>query len=124
MSRGGQKAVNKKDVFLLACLVFVAAALTGCVKRNLHIKSNPPGATVFVNEEEVGTTPLDYDFIFYAVHKVEVKKEGYETLTVLQNIKPPIHLWLPLDFFCEIIPYTFWDKKEIAYTLKPRKTTE
>jgi hypothetical protein len=93
--------------------------LTGCVKRNLYIASDPPGATVYFNEEEVGTTPFDFDFIHYAVHKVELKKEGYEILTALENIKPPLHLWFPLDFFFEIIPRDFWDRKELYYTLTP-----
>ncbi|MFH1752766.1 MAG: PEGA domain-containing protein [Candidatus Omnitrophota bacterium] len=107
-----------------ACLILSAILLTGCLKRNLHIISDPPGATVYFNEEEVGTTPLDYDFIFYAVHKVEVKKEGYKSLATLENLKPPIYALLPLDFFTEIIPRDFWDRKELSYVLSPLPVNE
>ena len=92
----------------------------GCVKRNLHIKSNPIGATVYFNEKDIGVTPLDYDFVHYAVHKIGLKKEGYEPIKALENIKPPLYLWLPFDFFFEIIPYTFWDRKAVTYTLEKK----
>ncbi len=114
---------GRKGIFLgsilLCCLL-----LTGCIKRNIHIISSPPGATVYFNEEEVGQTPLDYDFIHYAVHKVEIKKEGYASLTVLENLKPPIYGYIPIDFFFEIIPRDFWDRKERSYTLTPLPASE
>lgn len=116
--RKGPKVNNRRAVFITA-VAFCLFLLTGCVKRNLHIESDPPGAAVFFNENNVGTTPMDFDFMHYAVHRVELKKEGYKTLSVLQNIKPPLHLWPPLDFFFEIIPKDFWDRKEVFYTLTP-----
>ena len=104
--------------FLLLLMLFIS---NGCVKRNMHIESRPMGASVYFNDDLVGTTPLDFDFIWYAVHKVTVKKEGYKTLTVLENIRPPLFCWPPLDFFFEIIPYKFWDRQELSYTLEPFK---
>ncbi len=111
------RKLHKTLIFFaaLACLLFAP----GCVKRNLHIRSDPQGAEVYFNEDLIGTTPLDYDFMYYALHKVQVKKEGYKTLTVLQNIKPPLHLWPPLDFFFEVIPHDFWDRREVSYVLEP-----
>lgn len=101
---------------------FIAFGLifsSGCIKRNLYIVSDPPGATVYFNEREVGETPLDYDFIWYATHKVRLEKEGYEPLEVLETIKTPPYLWVPLDFFLELIPYNFWDRRELSYILVP-----
>jgi hypothetical protein len=118
MRRGGSKVRKREQIIIIALCVFLLFT-QGCVKRNLHVKSNPPGAEVYFNEDLAGTTPFDYDFIHYALHKVEVKKEGYKTLTVLQNIKPPLHLWPPLDFFFEIIPRDFWDRREVIYDLEP-----
>lgn len=111
--------MNRLKRFLAIFMLFNLVFTGGCVKRNLHIKSNPPGATVYFNEREIGVTPLDYDFIHYAVHKVELKKDGYQRIAALENIKPPLYLWLPFDLILELIPYTFWDRKELTYTLTP-----
>lgn len=105
-------------IFLLFSLVF----LGGCVKRNLHINSDPPGATVYFNEREIGTTPLDYDFIWYATHKIRLEKEGYQPIQALESIKTPLYLWMPLDFFLELTPYVFWDRRELSYTLTPSES--
>ena len=105
-------------------IVFIILALlssSGCVKRNLHVRSDPPGATVYFNEKELGKTPLDFDFMWYAVHKVELKMEGYEPIEVLENLKSPIFFWMPLDFILELIPHDFWDRKELSYTLTPKE---
>lgn len=110
--------MNKRALLVISLVVSLALT-SGCVKRNLHIGSSPPGATVFMNGDKLGTTPLDFDFMHYAVHEVELRKEGYETLISLENLKPPLHLWPPFEFFCEIIPRDFWDRKELYYTLTP-----
>ena len=109
----------KRIAVMLAVLLCCAAALGGCVKRNLHIISDPPGALVFMNDNKIGETPLDYDFLDYAVHKFELRKDGYKTVSELVNIKPPFFSWLGIDLIFELIPYAFWDRKEISYKLEP-----
>ncbi len=113
--------MNNKTKLLPLIVILSLLLLGGCVKRNLHVMTNPPGARFYFDRDLIGQTPLDFDFMYYAVHKVEVEKEGYERLTTLVNLKPPLQFWLPLDFFCEIIPRDFWDKKELSYTLVPLK---
>ena len=112
--------MSKDKAFAVLLVLVMAASLGGCIKRNLHISSDPAGATVYFNEREAGVTPFDYDFMWYAVHKVEVKKEGYETLEVLENIRPPYFCWPPFDLIFELVPYKFWDRKEVSYTLTPK----
>ena len=34
-----------------------SAVLPGCVRRRMTVRSNPPGAVVFVDDQEIGTTP-------------------------------------------------------------------
>lgn len=111
--------MNRARGFLIIVLTFTLLFLSGCIKRNLHIKSDPPGATIYLNDKEIGTTPLDFDFMWYATHKIELKKENYKPLVELIRIRMPIYLWPPLDFVLELVPYTFWDKRELDYTLVP-----
>jgi hypothetical protein len=35
---------------------------TGCVQRTMRVDSNPPGAIVWMNDQEIGRTPLERDF--------------------------------------------------------------
>ncbi len=49
--------------------------LTGCVERTISISSEPSGALVHLNDEEVGRTPLTVPFTFYGTYSVRVTHE-------------------------------------------------
>ena len=55
----------------------------------MMVRSNPPGATVYVDGYEIGTTPIATDFIYYGTRQIKLVKDGYETLTVNQPIPAP-----------------------------------
>ena len=61
-----------------ACLVTVAAtlSLTGCIERLITVTSQPAGALVYLNDEEVGRTPVTVPFRFYGVYDVRLEHEG------------------------------------------------
>ena len=44
-----------KKLFFL--ILVGALILTGCVERLITVKTNPPGAVVWLNGEETGITP-------------------------------------------------------------------
>ena len=90
----------------------------GCAQRTLTIESEPPGALVYLNGEEVGRTPMKYDFIFYGDYDVTLRKEGYETLKTHQNMKTPIHMVPPLDLFSELLGVK--DKRQWTFTMRPQ----
>jgi hypothetical protein len=71
-------------VGLLACCA--CAGQSGCVQRRITIRSNPPGALVYVDDYPIGTTPVSTSFVYYGTRKVRLVLSGYETLTVLQPI--------------------------------------
>ncbi len=86
-------------------LLLVATAGLGCVQRRLTIRSNPPGALVFVDNYELGTTPVSTDYVYYGTRKIRIIKDGFETLNVKQWIPPPWYQIFPLDFVAEnIVP--------------------
>ena len=41
------------------------AALAGCVERRFVIESDPPGALVLMNGQQLGATPVDGHFVYY-----------------------------------------------------------
>jgi hypothetical protein len=54
----------------------------------LSIHSTPPGATVFLNAKEIGTTPLIAPVSAFVKSTVEVRKAGYNTAreTILSQL--------------------------------------
>ncbi len=102
---------------------WVAAALllaaTGCVKRSLTITSDPPGALAYVNDQLKGPTPVTYDFVWYGWHRVMLRKDGYQRLDDRKMLRAPVHLWIPLDFVMELLPFQIRDRRTWAYRLTP-----
>ena len=46
---------------LLLSLAVLAASQTGCVRRRMTIRSDPPGALVYVDDQQIGATPISTD---------------------------------------------------------------
>ncbi|MCI0360015.1 MAG: PEGA domain-containing protein [Planctomycetaceae bacterium] len=85
---------------LAAALVALLTA-TGCVRRRLTVRTQPPGAQVFVDDQEIGTTPCSSSFVYYGTRKVTLIKDGYRTETLYQKLNPPWYQIPPLDFVTE-----------------------
>jgi len=108
----------------LALLVMLAMCAVGCMRRRLTIRSDPPGAQVFIDDQEIGLTPVSTSFTYYGVRKIQIIKSGYETLTVLKNIKPPWYEIPPLDFVSEnLYPGELRDERELRFQLAPQRIT-
>jgi hypothetical protein len=103
-------------------LVGVACAFgNGCVQRRLTIRSNPPGALVYVDDYQIGITPTSTDFIYYGNREIRLVKSGYETLTVIQPIPTPWYEYPGLDFVSEnLVPGEIRDERIVEYQLQPQ----
>ena len=69
--------------------LLLCACQSGCVERRMTVRSNPPGALLYVDDYEIGATPVSVNFTYYGTRKIRLVKDGYETLTVMQSIPPP-----------------------------------
>ena len=104
----------------LALMTLAAASgLGGCVERELVIDSQPQGALVYLNDQEIGRTPLRQEFTWYGTYDVVVRKEGFETLKTKTPVNAPPWQWVPLDFVPEVLPVNFKDTHKLNYALKP-----
>jgi hypothetical protein len=102
-------------------VAIVCLSQTACVQRRLTIRSNPPGALVYIDNEEIGVTPCSTDYIYYGTRTIRLVKDGYETLTVLQPIPAPIYQYPGIDFVVEnLVPYEIRDERTLAYNLTPQ----
>ncbi len=106
----------------LLLLLFVCVISTGCVRRRMTVRSNPPGAVVYVDKERVGVTPVSTPFTHYGTREFKVVKAGYETLTVEQNIKAPWWQIPGIDFFSENVdPREHRDERALEFELVPKR---
>jgi len=112
----------KRQVVLLASAVLPLAAAGGCVKRTLSINTQPPAALVYLNDQEVGRTPVSVPFTWYGDYDIIIRKEGYQTLQTHKRIHPPWYQVPPFDFMAEVLsPVTYHDRHELEYALEPRQ---
>lgn len=108
-------------MLLLFAAMLVLLATAGCVRRRLLVRSDPPGAMVYVDDYQVGTTPVAVDFTYYGTRKIKLVKDGYQTLTVYQEVPAPWYQWPGIDFVSEnLVPQTMYDRRVLHYQLTPQ----
>jgi hypothetical protein len=118
----GKLQANSRGSAALVLLAGVSL-LAGCVERRYTIRSDPPGATVIVNGEEIGPTPASKSFVYYGQREITLMLDGYATKTVIQPITAP---WLDnylTEFFTEnVIPVTMRDERDYKFQLTPAES--
>jgi hypothetical protein len=120
MRRFGMR--ENKSLMLLFILLAGLLLLAGCVDRKLTINTNPSGALVYLNDEEIGVSPVTTSFNWYGEYNVTIRKQGYVTLQTHRKLQAPSHDCFPFDFFTEILyPGRIVDAYEWSFDLAPQK---
>ncbi|MGL6225227.1 MAG: PEGA domain-containing protein [Thermoguttaceae bacterium] len=91
---------------LLALLLLLGTLLAvseGCVRRRITVRSDPPGAVAYLDNVELGKTPISRNFDFYGKRELRLVKDGYETHTELVALPAPWYEWAGIDFVSEIL---------------------
>lgn len=106
--------------------VLVAVVPFGCVERTVTINTEPEGATVFLNDQEVGQTPVRVPFTWYGDYDIIVRKKGHQTLQTHQRIDAPWYQWPVIDLFAEcFMPFTIHDDRVLdTYVLAPKQVID
>ena len=114
---------KKCNLFALSAgILIVSLFLAGCVERQLTIKTEPQGALVTLNDEEIGTSPVTVSFNWYGDYNVRISKEGFQTLKTHRKLKGPWYDKFPFDLFAQlIIPKRIVDSYEWTFTLAPKQ---
>lgn len=103
----------------------LAAGLSGCVRRRLFVRSDPPGAAIYIDDQHVGYTPTYVNYTYYGSRKVQLIKDGHETVTVYQRLDPPWYQYPPIDFVSEnFVPTEIRDERILDFVLPPLKVYE
>lgn len=109
-----------KRIQMIAALFLLSLAV-GCVgtRRELTIESEPAGAIVYLNGDEVGRTPMKRDFLYYGTVDVKLRKEGYELLEDSARVWAPWWQVPPIDLVAEAFSLT--DRHRLSYELRPKQ---
>lgn len=102
--------------------LLLAVLAGGCVRQTMTIESDPPGALVYLNQEEVGRTPMTRDFKWYGDYDVTLRLEGYQTLKTNEEVIAPWWNWVPFDLFAQLVPGAE-DHRQFRYKLEPADPT-
>ena len=102
----------------------LCALQVGClgVQRRLTVRSNPSGALVVIDDQEIGYTPVSTPFNYYGTRKIQLIKDGFETITAYQKFNSPWYEIPPLDFFSEnFSPNEIRDERALDFQLYPQQ---
>jgi hypothetical protein len=113
-----------------ALIGIVLLLCTGCVERRIYVRSEPPGADVYIDGEKVGVTrpenhedgPFYVTFSYYGSREYTLRKPGYQTQSGTVQLVVPWYEYPPMDLFAEVLaPWIIVDKHEIKVKLEPAK---
>jgi hypothetical protein len=84
------------------------------------LRSDPPGATAYVDDTRIGVTPCETTFTHYGTRDVILEKEGFKRVAVKADLSVPWYQYPVLDVVTEVvIPFTITDEQHFDYKLEP-----
>ncbi len=106
--------------------LWLALLLTGCARidRTITVNSEPDNALVYLNDQEIGRTPVTRTFKWYGTYDVEVRKDGYETIKTSAPVIAPWWQIPPIDLIAEFYPGKLEDNRSFQYSLREPTTVE
>jgi hypothetical protein len=112
----------------LALALGACLTVTGCygqVQRTITIESEPPGAVCWLNDNEIGRTPITVPFTYYGVYGVRLEHPGFEPLVTKAKVRSPYFQWIPLDLAFEtIVPGIQYDTHEFRFALRKAEAVD
>ncbi len=84
--------------------LFMGVMLMGCTQRTIYVTSEPAGALVYLNDQEVGRTPVSVPFTHYGVYDVRLELEGHLPMWTQAEAKTPWWDHIGPDLAAEMIP--------------------
>jgi len=109
----------------IALLVLPLLLGSCAAERILRVTSDPPGATVRIDDQVVGETPLDFSYEHYGIRRLTLRREGYLTQSERVELDPVWYARFPFDIFSEILfPFGWKDRRLVHLTLIPGEDLE
>lgn len=108
---------------LIPLALFAPLALAGCVDRLIQIRSDPPGADVYLDGDRVGVTQpgqaLEIPYAYYGTRELILTKKGYRSHRRYLDLPAPWWQVFPFDFLTDVVlPITLTDRTDVAVVLE------
>jgi len=117
--------MRTRRLIAIAALLAAALAVGGCVKKTLTIDSDPPGALVVINDDEVGRTPVTVPFTWYGTYSVRLEAAGCEPLVTEAKVRAPPYQWIGPDLAFEtVVPGVHYDTHAFRFALKEARPVD
>lgn len=115
----------RKSVLLVPVVgsVLVPLLLGGCAERRIRVTSEPAGARVWLNDEEIGRTPAEARFTFYGHYDVRLEMPGYEPYHAEHTARAPLHEYPGPDLVAAAAPTNIRHTVEWHIELTPTPET-
>jgi hypothetical protein len=110
------------SIVLIACAS--AAVLGGCVERRVWIDTDPPGALVWLNDAQIGRTPVDVGITHDGTYDLRIEKEGFEPIVTGADVDGPLWDQPPFDFFAEVLPVDATHRTRWNFVLRARDESD
>ena len=113
----------KKNLILI--MLFTSVLTTGCVERLITVTTKPQGAIVWLNDQEVGASPVTVPFTWYGRYSVVVRKDGYQTVKTSRKTPVPFCQYPVIDLFTEcLLPAKLVDQHQWHIDLPPSQSPD
>ena len=102
-------------------LAVFAMISCGCVQRRLIVRSQPEGAFVKIDGQQIGHTPVSVPFTYYGTRDIQLEKDGFKTVKVQQRVRAPWYAKFPISFFSEnFSPQEIRDERLLEFQMEPK----
>jgi len=107
---------------MILAITVLGVLCCGCVERQLTVVTTPAGARVWLNDEDIGESPVTTAFKWYGDYNVRIAKPGFQTLNTHRLLEGPWYDSFPFDFLAQIVnPQHIVDSYEWSFELQPRQ---
>lgn len=106
-------------------LAIFALICCGCVQRRLIVRSQPEGAFVKIDGQQIGHTPVSVPFTYYGTRDIQLEKDGFKTVKVQERVRAPWYAQFPVSFFSEnFSPREIRDERLLEFQLEPKSEVQ
>lgn len=95
-------------------------ALGGCLERTITVTTEPPGAVVWMNDQEIGRTPVETGFTFYGTYELRIRKEGFEPIVTQRKASAPWYEYPGPDLVASALPFRIRTALHWHFDLSPQ----
>ncbi len=107
--------------WLFIALAMLPLICSGCVQRRLIIRSNPEGASVLIDGQSVGATPLSVPYTYSGTRDIKLERDGYKTINVQQRIDPKWYQTFPASLISEnFAGREIRDERVLDFVMEPK----